>query len=122
MKMNSLVATAFALTFAGAAVLFSQAPSTSPAPKSATAPAAKSAAVAKPPTGARGFATAKEATEALIEAAAAFDEPTLLAIFGPDGKDLVTTDDPVRDKSYAAAFAARAREGHSVVVQSTNPN
>ena len=117
--LQRVTATAIALTFVGGSVLFSQ---TLPAPKAAAAPAAKSAPVTKPPAGARGFATAKEATEALIEAAAAFDEPALLAIFGPEGKDLITTDDPVRDKSYAVTFAARAREGHSVVVQSTNPN
>jgi len=77
---------------------------------------------AAPPEGARGFATAKDATDALIEAAATFDEATLVAMFGPDGKDLVNTGDPVRDKTYALAFAAQARAAHSVLVRSSNPN
>ena len=32
-------------------------------------------------------------------------------MFGPDGKDLVSTEDTVRDKSYALAFASLAQEG-----------
>jgi hypothetical protein len=43
-------------------------------------------------------------------------------MFGPDGKDLVSTGDPVRDKSYALAFASLAQEGHALVVSPTNPS
>jgi len=110
------------VTVLAAAVLFSQTaapPAPKPAPQSATA---KPAAAAKPPAGARGFATAKEATDALIEAASKFDEPALLAMFGAEGKDLVSTGDSVRDKEYALTFATQAREAHSVVVRSSNPN
>ena len=42
-------------------------------------------------------------------------------MFGPDGRDLVITEDPVRDKSYTLAFASLAQEGHAVVVSPTNP-
>ena len=64
-----------------------------------------------PPVGAKAFATPQAAAAALIQAASAFDEPALIALVGPDGKDLVTTEDPVRDKSHALAFAALAKEG-----------
>jgi hypothetical protein len=75
-----------------------------------------------PPPGARAFPTAQAAESALIQAASNFDEPALAAIFGPDGKDLVSTEDPVRDKSYALAFASLAQAEHRVVVNSANPN
>jgi hypothetical protein len=134
-----ITATVIAMTLFGPPALLSQTASTPPAAKPAapkpttsnpatSKPAtpkpatAKPAAVATPPAGARAFATAKEATDALIAAASAFDEPALLAMFGPEGKDLVTTEDPIRDRSYALAFAARAREAHSVVVRSSDPN
>ena len=67
------------------------------------------------------FSTPQVAASALIQAAANFDEAALAAMFGPDGKDLVSTGDPVRDKSYALAFASLARQGHAVVMSTTHP-
>jgi hypothetical protein len=55
------------------------------------------------------FATPEQAAHALVDAAAAYNVPQLLAIFGPNGKDLVESADPVRDKANAQAFAAEAR-------------
>ena len=95
--------------------MFSQ---TAPMPK----PPAKTAAAALPPPGAKAFPTAQAAASALIQAASNFDEPALAAMFGADGKDLVSTGDPVRDKSYALAFASLAQEGHLVVVSPAHPN
>ena len=45
--------------------------------------------------------------------------PALLEIFGPAGKDLVETADPVRDKSIAEEFAEKAHEKNSVKVEKT---
>jgi hypothetical protein len=118
-RIIRIPATAIGVTLLGAAV-FSQSASAPQTTKPATTPAP--AAAAKPPAGARAFATVKEASAALIDAAEKFDEAALIAIFGPDGKDLVSTGDAVRDKSYALTFAERAREAHSVIVRSTNPN
>lgn len=64
----------------------------------------------------RGFATPQAAAEALINAAESYDIPTLLEIFGPEGKDLVASADPVRDKNRAREFVAMAREKHSITV------
>ena len=75
-------------------------------------PAAKPATAVVPPPGAKAFPTAQAAATALIQAASTFDEPALAAMFGPAGKDLVSTGDPVRDKSYALAFVSLAQEGH----------
>ena len=131
-----MAVTALALVLLGAPATFSQTASTpkppaqttpkpaaQPAPKPAAAkPPAKPAAAAVPPPGATAFPTAQAAAAALIQAASTFDEPAIIAMFGPDNKDLVSTEDPVRDRSYAVTFAALAKEGHAVVVNPSNPN
>ena len=114
MATRRLAMTALALSLLGAPAVFSQ---TAPIPK----PPAKPAPAAVPPPGGTAFPTAQAAANALIQAAANFDEPALVAMFGPDGKDLVSTEDSVRDKSYALAFASLAHEGHAVVVSPENP-
>src|SRR5450631_2181298 len=63
-----------------------------------------------------GFASPQEAATALIKAAADFDLPELKTILGPEGEELVSTADPVRDKNQATAFAARAQEKNSVAI------
>jgi len=62
------------------------------------------------------FATPEEATAALVAAAEQFDVAALAKILGPDGVDLVVTEDTVQDKNQSAAFAAMAKE-HSKVVR-----
>ena len=66
------------------------------------------------------FNTPKEAAEALTVAAQNYDVPTLLKIFGPDGKSFISSSDPVRDKSIAAGFAAKARNKLLVTVDPKN--
>jgi hypothetical protein len=67
------------------------------------------------------FATPEAAVEALVAAAEKFDVPALKAIVGPDGVDLVVTEDPVLDKNQASAFAARAREKFRIVRDPKKP-
>jgi hypothetical protein len=62
------------------------------------------------------FATPQQAAEALIQAAEKFDVPALNEIFGPDGKDLVTTADAVQDKNRAALFVAKAHLKNSLAI------
>jgi len=71
-------------------------------------------------SGPMAFNTPQEAADALIHAAENYDVPTLLEIFGPDGKDFISSPDPVRDKSIAADFAARAREKNLVTLDPKN--
>jgi len=66
------------------------------------------------------FATPQLAAEALIKAAADYDVPALLNILGPDGRDLVSSEDPVGDKNAAAQAAAKAREKLAVVMDPKN--
>jgi hypothetical protein len=68
------------------------------------------------------FATPQLAAEALIQAAADYDVPALMGMFGPDGKNIVSSADAVRDKSNAASFAAEAREKTEVAIDAKNPN
>jgi hypothetical protein len=68
------------------------------------------------------FATPEGAAAAFIEATKVFDAPALNEILGPEGEDLVSSEDPVRDKSIAASFNAKAQQRHSVVIDPKNPN
>jgi hypothetical protein len=56
------------------------------------------------------FDTPRQAADALVAAAAAGDIPALLAMFGPDGKDLIESGDAVADKEYRTRFVEKARE------------
>jgi Protein of unknown function (DUF2950) len=86
------------------------------APQSTQTPAAASQPVQT------SFATPQQAADALIKAAANFDVPVLMELLGPDGKDIVSSADALRDKSNAASFAAEAHEKTEVVIDSKNPN
>jgi hypothetical protein len=63
-----------------------------------------------------GFATPDQAARALVSSAADFDVPALLAILGPDGRDLVASEDTVQDEKRARAFAAKASERTAVAL------
>jgi hypothetical protein len=56
------------------------------------------------------FPSAQAAAEALVSAAETFDVEALKTILGPEGIDLVVTEDTVLDKIQATEFAATARE------------
>jgi Protein of unknown function (DUF2950) len=78
-------------------------------PSAAQTQSKQSSAASSQPTQ-KLFATPKEAADDLIQAAENFDLSALKEILGPDGEDLVSSEDPVQDKNRAAAFAAKARE------------
>ena len=82
-----------------------------------TQPAAKTAAASQ-----KGFDTPQQAADALIKAAGDFDVPELLAILGPDGHDVVASDDTVQDKNNAEAFAKEAAAKNSIQLAKSNPN
>jgi len=69
----------------------------------------------------RTFPSARAAADALVAAAEKFDVEALKEILGPDGEDLVVTEDPVADRNQAAAFAAKAREKLTVVPDPRDP-
>ena len=51
------------------------------------------------------FASPEDAGNALLAAAKSGDQNELLAIFGPNSKELIFSGDPVQDKNTVAAFA-----------------
>lgn len=84
----------------------------------ATAAQEKAATPAQPKT----FDTPEQAADALLAAAEAYDVPQLMAIFGPNGEDFVSSADPVGDKKNATDFAKLARAKMSISKDPTNPN
>ncbi len=67
------------------------------------------------------FPSAREAAGALVTAAGADDVKALLALFGPDGKALVESGDPVQDRNDRASFVALAHERLEVVPDPKDP-
>jgi DUF2950 family protein len=68
------------------------------------------------------FATPEQAAAAFIQAVDPFDVSTLTQILGPDGEDLVSSEDAVQDKNIGAAFAAKAHQHNSISIDPKNPN
>jgi hypothetical protein len=68
----------------------------------------------------KAFATPKEALDALVQAAADYNVPALLEILGPDGKDLVASEDQIDDRNRAIAFAAQAKVKNQLVTDAKN--
>jgi hypothetical protein len=99
------------LGFACASLLPSVSRATEPTGPPASAPAVRQ----------KTFSTPEKAAKALVSAAERFDVPALKEILGPDGEDLVVTEDSVLDKKQSAAFAAEAREKTRVVRDPENP-
>lgn len=71
-------------------------------------------------TAQEGFKTPKEAADALIAAAERYDVPALEHILGPHSGSLFASKDPVEDKTRATAFAAKARQKHTVQLDAHN--
>jgi Protein of unknown function (DUF2950) len=84
--------------------------------------AAKQEAQGTPQPGQKQFDTPKQAADALIQVAANFDVAAAKEILGPDGEDIISSDDPVMDKNRATAFANKAKEKSSIEIAKKNPN
>ena len=86
------------------------------------APPAKTDAAATSQPKQKEFDSPKQAADALIQVAANFDVAAAKEILGPDGEDLISSEDPVMDKNRALAFAAKAKEKNSIETDKKNPN
>jgi Protein of unknown function (DUF2950) len=84
--------------------------------------AAKQEAQGTPQPGQKQFDTPKQAADALIQVAANFDVAAAKEILGPDGEDIISSEDPVMDKNRATAFANKAKEKSSIEIAKKNPN
>jgi len=65
--------------------------------------------------GQQTFSSAEEASRALVAAAQANDEKAMLAVLGPDGKEIVSSGDEVQDRESHMNFARRFEEMHRLV-------
>ena len=70
----------------------------------------------------RTFATPQEAVQAIIDAAEHNDAAALLQLFGPDGKDILESGDPVEDKESRAEFVRSAHEKLQIEQDPANPD
>jgi hypothetical protein len=86
------------------------------------APPAKPDAAAASQPKQKEFDSAKQAADALIQVAANFDVAAAKEILGPDGEDLISSEDPVMDKNRARAFAAKAQEKNAIEIDKKDPN
>src|SRR6476646_38371 len=68
------------------------------------------------------FDTPKQAADALVQVATTLDIAAAKEILGPDGEDIISSEDPVMDKKNAQAFAAKAKEKSSIEIDKKDPN
>ncbi len=92
------------------------------ASKNKEATAKQAGAQATPQPGQKEFDTPKQAADALIQVAETFDVASAKEILGPDGEDIISSEDPVMDKNRATAFANKAKEKMSVEIDKQNRN
>jgi len=67
------------------------------------------------PAGQKTFSSPDEASRALIRAVQAGDEKDLLEIFGPEGKEIISSGDKVEDKKSRDAFAEKYQRMNRLV-------
>src|SRR5947199_5041785 len=92
------------------------------ASKKKEAAAKQAGAQGTPQPGQKEFDTPKQAADALIQVAGTFDVAAAKEILGPDGEDIISSEDPVMDKNRALAFAAKAKEKSSTQIDKKDPN
>jgi hypothetical protein len=72
--------------------------------------------MAQAASGQKTFSKSSEAVQALVAAARSGDQAQLLAVLGPDGKDLIDSGDPVADKKALEGFVKMYDTKHSMTV------
>ena len=87
----------------------------------AATPSKSDAASAAQP-GQKQFDTPKQAADALVQVATNLDVAAAKEVLGPDGEDIISSEDPVMDKQRATEFANKAKEKMSVKVDKQSPN
>jgi hypothetical protein len=95
---------------------------TDAAEKKQTTAAAQPKQGASSETQGKQFDTPDQAADALIQAAATSDMAAAKEILGPDGEDIVSSEDPVMDKNHALEFANKAKEKKSIEIDKKDPN
>jgi hypothetical protein len=73
-------------------------------------------------TAVKSFASAQQAADSLIDAAAKFDVAALIQMFGPGGDSVVFSGEFAQDRKHAADFVTEAREKKSVSIDPKTGN
>jgi len=121
-KRNNIISSTM-MALGGAILIYSFLASASvAAPEKKQAAAKQQNAQGTPAPGQKEFDTPKQAADALIQVATNFDVAAAKEILGPDGEDIISSEDPVMDKNRATAFANKAKEKTSVEIDKKNRN
>ena len=122
-KRNNMISSEM-IALAGAILIcsFLASVSVAAAPAKKQATAKQETAQGTPAPGQKQFDTPKQAADAIIEVATNLDVAAAKEILGPDGEDIVSSEDPVMDKNRATAFANKAQEKTSVEIDKKNRN
>ena len=121
-KRNNVISSKMIALAAAVLVTAFLVPASLAASKKKEAAAKQAGAQGTPQPGQKEFDTPKQAADALIQVAATFDVAAAKEILGPDGEDIISSEDPVMDKNRATAFANKAKEKTSVEINKQNRN
>jgi Protein of unknown function (DUF2950) len=121
-KRNNMISSKTIALAAAVLVTALLVPASLAASKKKEASAKQAGAQGIPQPGQKEFDTPKEAADALIQVATNFDVAAAKEILGPDGEDIISSEDPVMDKNRAAAFANKAKEKTSIEIDKKNRN
>jgi hypothetical protein len=121
-KRNNMISSKMIVLAAAVLVTAFLVPASLAASKKKEAAAKQAGAQGTPQPGQKEFDTPKQAADALIQVAETFDVAAAKEILGPDGEDIISSEDPVMDKNRATAFANKAKEKTSVEIDKQNRN
>ena len=121
-KRNNMISSKMIALAAAVLVTAFIVPASLAASKKKEAAAKQEGAQGTPQPGQKEFDTPKQAADALIQVATNLDVAAAKEILGPDGEDIVSSEDPVMDKNRATAFANKAKEKMSVEIDKHNRN
>ncbi len=121
-KRNNMISSKMIALAAALLVTAFLVPASLAASKKKEAAAKQTGAQGTPQPGQKEFDTPKQAADALIQVAETFDVASAKEILGPDGEDIISSEDPVMDKNRATAFANKAKEKKSVEIDKQNRN
>ena len=121
-KRNNMISSKMIALAAAVLVTAFIVPASLAASKKKEAAAKQEGAQGTPQPGQKEFDTPKQAADALIQVATNLDLAAAKEILGPDGEDIISSEDPVMDKNRATAFANKAKEKTSVEIDRQNRN
>jgi hypothetical protein len=121
-KRNNILSSKMIALAAAVLVTAVLVPASLAASKKKEAATKQAGAQGTPQPGQKEFDTPKQAAEALIQIATNLDVAAAKEILGPDGEDIISSEDPVMDKNRATAFANKAKEKTSVEIDKKNRN